>query len=158
DAISDWSIRSAAMDRSLGIMKQELGGNFDEVPAGRVHVLRDGRVGKFGWKAQFATLEEFVAAACAMELGLSNPLKSQQVPRKHHDDAEAAKDLTRAQLTAMVRFTAQLPSPVREVSDRLAPQCAMGEALFTEIGCARCHTPDIGGVKGVYSDFCLYNI
>lgn len=158
DAISDWTIRSAAMDRSLGIMKQELGGNFDEVPAGRVHVLRDGRVGKFGWKAQFATLEEFVAAACAMELGLSNPMKSQQVPRQHRDDSGAHADLTRAQLTAMVRYTAQLPAPVRDVPEKQAPQCALGESVFSEIGCARCHTPDLGSVKGVYSDFCLYNI
>jgi CxxC motif-containing protein (DUF1111 family) len=139
-------------------MKQELGGNFNEVPAGRVRVLRDGRVGKFGWKAQFATLEEFVGAACAMELGLSNPMKAQQVPRKHRDDADAADDLTRAQLTAMVRFTAQLPAPVRNAPDKMAPLCSAGETVFTEIGCARCHTPDLGGVKGVYSDFCLYNI
>ena len=37
-------------------------------------VLPDGRIGKFGWKAQFASLEDFVAAACANEIGLGNPV------------------------------------------------------------------------------------
>jgi CxxC motif-containing protein (DUF1111 family) len=158
DSLSSWAIKSNAMERSFGTMQQELSGDFKGVPAGRVRILADGRVGKFGWKAQFATLEEFVGAACAMELGLSNPIKAQQVPRKHRDDDDAPHDLTRSQLTAMVRFTAQLPAPVRDVPASMAAACAEGEALFSEIGCARCHTPDLGGVKGIYSDLCLYNI
>src|SRR4029077_12683271 len=31
-----------------------------------------------------------------------------------------------------------------------------GKELFNSIGCAACHTPDLGGVKGVYSDFQLH--
>src|SRR5205085_2134309 len=33
-----------------------------------------------------------------------------------------------------------------------------GKALFATIGCAACHTPDLGGVAGVYSDFLLHRI
>jgi CxxC motif-containing protein (DUF1111 family) len=33
-----------------------------------------------------------------------------------------------------------------------------GKKLFELVGCALCHTPDIGGVTGVYSDFMLYDI
>ena len=33
-----------------------------------------------------------------------------------------------------------------------------GEELFQGIGCARCHTPDMGGVAGVYSDFLLHRL
>ncbi len=158
DSVSDWSIRSAAMERTLGNMKRELSLQFDEAPVGRVRRLPGGRVGKFGWKGQFATLEEFVGAACAMELGLSNSHKRQQTPRLHRDDLEAAPDMTDAQLRAMVRYTANLPAPTQRIPAGLASQCAEGEALFTSIGCAACHTPDLGCAKGIYTDFCLYTL
>ena len=45
----------------------------ETAPVGRAHRLADGRIGRFGWKAQTASLSEFVQAACANELGLSNP-------------------------------------------------------------------------------------
>src|SRR5262249_14840396 len=42
-------------------------GESDSAPVGRVHRLPNGRVGRFGWKAQTARLSEFVQAACANE-------------------------------------------------------------------------------------------
>jgi len=33
-----------------------------------------------------------------------------------------------------------------------------GKALFDSIGCASCHTENLGGVKGVYSDLLLHPI
>ena len=158
DEVSDFSIRSASMSKTMSAIGSELALKFDSVPVGRVRMLPGGRVGKFGWKGQFATLEEFVGAACAMEMGLSNSKKPQQVPRQHRDDPSARYDMTDAQLTAMVRFTAQLPVPVRSVSANDADECAEGEALFTDIGCARCHTPDVGCAKDVFTDFCLYKL
>ena len=41
---------------------------------GPVNVLSDGRLGKFGWKAQFATLVEFMGDALTHEMGVTNPL------------------------------------------------------------------------------------
>src|SRR4029450_4621498 len=41
---------------------------------GRLNRLADGRVGRFGWKAQTATLVEFMAEAFRDEIGLTNPL------------------------------------------------------------------------------------
>ena len=40
---------------------------------GRVSRLADGRIGRFGWKGQMASLEDFVLTACAVELGLEVP-------------------------------------------------------------------------------------
>jgi mono/diheme cytochrome c family protein len=40
---------------------------------GRSPVLDDGRIGRFGWKCQTATLAEFNENACAVELGLATP-------------------------------------------------------------------------------------
>ena len=33
-----------------------------------------------------------------------------------------------------------------------------GKQVFGAVGCADCHTPDLGGVQGIYSDFRLYEI
>jgi mono/diheme cytochrome c family protein len=160
DDISDWSIRTANFSRRTANVAAELGGEFDRTPAGRVRILPDGRVGKFGWKAQFATLEEFVATACAVEVGLSNPYRSQDVPHEHRPDDEAAPDMTSRQLDELVAFCALLEAPGRCVpaDAAVAQVVARGEELFTTIGCADCHTPEMGGVEEIYSDFCLHMV
>jgi len=62
DRISPRAITHSLLSQSLATAAKEFQLDFGSVPAGRVRVLADGRIGKFGWKAQFATLEEFVAA------------------------------------------------------------------------------------------------
>src|SRR5262249_46591782 len=52
----------------------------ESVPVGRASRLPGGRVGRFGWKAQTASLADFVRAACANELGLGNPGQAQPAP------------------------------------------------------------------------------
>jgi CxxC motif-containing protein (DUF1111 family) len=37
-------------------------------------------------------------------------------------------------------------------------QARHGEELFSTVGCAECHTPNLGSVKGVYSDLRLYDL
>ena len=127
---------------------------------GRPRVLPDGRVGKFGWKAQFATLEEFVAAACANELGLGNPRMEQARPMVCLAYPQVERDLTDAQFRSLVAFVDTLPRPVEAAPadpDRRR-RSERGKALFRQIGCAVCHTPDMGGVEGVYSDFLLHRL
>jgi CxxC motif-containing protein (DUF1111 family) len=125
-----------------------------------VRYLPDGRVGKFGWKAQFATLEEFVATACAVEVGLSNPLRQQDRAHEHRPDTDAAPDMTPRQLDSLVAFCTLLDAPRRDVptDPAAAAHLARGEELFASVGCTDCHVPDLGGVRGVYSDFCLHSI
>ena len=43
-------------------------------------------------------------------------------------------------------------------SPRMPSSVEQGKSVFTGIGCAACHTPDLGGVTGVYSDFLLHRI
>jgi len=52
----------------------------ENVPVGRALRLANGRVGRFGWKAQMSNLSDFVQAACANELGLGNPGQAQPTP------------------------------------------------------------------------------
>jgi mono/diheme cytochrome c family protein len=159
DRISAKAISNNFMSQGVANLGKEFHLDFSSVPAGRVRVLPDGRVGKFGWKAQFATLEEFVAAACANELGLGTPLREQVKPFGH-DGYTAPPDLDRKQFKALVAFVDTLPRPaeVPPAEPAKRESAAHGKELFTSVGCAVCHTPEIGGVAGVYSDFVLHTV
>ena len=128
--------------------------------AGRVRILPNGRVGKFGWKAQFATLEEFVAGACANEIGLGTPLTDQAKPLGKPGYWVGRADLDRAQLTALRGFVDGLPRPVQIAPDDEWEQvrAERGESVFRKVGCAACHTPDMDGIQGIYSDFLLHQL
>lgn len=160
DGISGTAIKNARRWRMLHAIGHELQGEFSDIPVGRARILPDGRVGKFGWKAQFATLEEFVAAACAVEVGLTNPLRSQDLPGQHEADNDAGLDLDKSQFNALVQFCSALPVPreLTSLADANSSQIEHGRMLFSKIGCAACHTPEVDGVEGVYSDFLLYTL
>jgi CxxC motif-containing protein (DUF1111 family) len=160
DRISGKSILHQSRRKSFGAIGRELVGDLGGVSPGRPRILADGRIGKFGWKAQFATLEEFVASACANELGLGNPLMEQAKPWAHVSYSKVQPDLDKTQFRALVEFVDTLPRPTevmasdaneRSLSER-------GKLLFEQVGCAACHAPEIGGVAGIYSDFLLHRV
>jgi di-heme oxidoreductase (putative peroxidase) len=160
DRISTQSIRHNFQQRSVAQITRELDSDFGGVPAGRLPSLPDGRLGKFGWKAQAASLREFVANACAVEVGLGNPLKEQARPLGSKSMSRVEPDLDDDQFRALVSFVETLPRPVQVLpADPIERNRALeGERLFKHIGCAACHTPSPGGVEGVYSDFLLYDL
>lgn len=159
DEISGWSIRGQAWGRGVKSVGQELHGKFDGT-MGKVRVLPDGRVGKFGWKAQFATLEEFVATACAVEVGLSNSYRRQDAPGEHAPDADAELDMTSRQLHALVTFcrTRDRPQQIMPETNNAVAVVMHGEDMFKSVGCADCHVPNLGDIEGIYSDLCLYEV
>jgi CxxC motif-containing protein (DUF1111 family) len=158
DRISGKAITYNMMNRLVKGTVKELNHDFSDTVGGRVRMLSGGRVGKFGWKAQFATLEEFVAAACANELGLGTPMTTQAVSVAAKDAPEVNADLDRRQFGALVAFVETLPKPVEAepASPAEADAAARGKGLFGSVGCALCHVPDLGGVTGVYSDLLLH--
>ena len=160
DELSTGSISRSRYGRVIDAVAKELELDFSRTTPGRLRTLPDGRVGKFGWKGQFATLEEFVAAACAVEMGLTNPLRAQNKPGTFTEDESAKLDMSQEQFDALLAFVAELPPP-RQVlpTDSTARAAALhGEQVFESVGCADCHVPDLGGVEGVYSDFCLHRV
>jgi CxxC motif-containing protein (DUF1111 family) len=160
DRIAGKTIRHLSMKTGAALVGRELNGHLDGVGAGRVHILPDGRVGKFGWKAQFATLQEFVAAACANEIGLGNPGMPQARPMGCLSYPNVEDDLTQAQFRALVAFVDTLPRPTEAIpiDQDQRERAERGRQLFRQIGCADCHIPDVGGVEGVYSDFLLHRM
>jgi CxxC motif-containing protein (DUF1111 family) len=132
----------------------------DDFPVGRAIRLSEGHVGKFGWKAHVGSLGEFVRVACANELGLGNPAQAQPVSLSKMGYRPRGLDLTNEQCDQITAFVASLPQPKEIVpeSPHEARRAASGKALFGSIGCADCHSPDLGGVKGIYSDLLLHRM
>jgi CxxC motif-containing protein (DUF1111 family) len=132
----------------------------DSAPVGRALRLPDGRVGRFGWKAQSASLSDFVQAACANELGLGNPGQAQPRPLGKPDYQAPGLDLTLEQCNQMTAFIGSLPRPEQRLPDEPAAKekARAGQKLFHNVGCANCHTPDVGSAEGVYSDLLLHHM
>lgn len=132
---------------------------FPEV-SGRVSRLEGGRVGRFGWKAQESTLDGFVRTACAVELGLHVPGRPQSGLPSKPDRRAPGYDLREEEVTALISYLAELPRPV-ERRPSSGPELMLveeGEAHFRDIGCAACHAPTLGEVKGLYSDLLLHDM
>ena len=127
---------------------------------GRVAHATAGVVGRFGWKAQTATLRDFVLSACANELGLEVPGHHQGTSPLAPFEAAKGLDLTAEECDALVAYVRNLPSPavVEPSGPRESVDVGAGRQIFTGIGCAECHTPSLGSVDGIYSDLLLHDM
>src|SRR5262249_20997910 len=127
---------------------------------GRVARLKDGRAGRFGWKASVASLREFTLQACSSELGLEVPGFARAAPPWKSDYKAPGIDLTREQCDTLTGFVASLPRPgVRPAdSTEQAGEIEQGRKLFASTGCAACHRPKLGDVDGIYSDLLLHDM
>jgi CxxC motif-containing protein (DUF1111 family) len=68
-------------------------------------------------------------------------------------------DLTAQQCDQLTAFCASLPRPAERLPQGVsAEQAAAGKKLFTTVGCADCHTPNLGSVDGIYSDLLLHRM
>jgi CxxC motif-containing protein (DUF1111 family) len=158
DGIPDRALLDTAAHRDAG---------FPEIK-GRVSRLGDGRTGRFGWKGQVATLDDFVRAACANELGLELPGRHQAslTPAKEFDPKALKPDMEERDVRLLVGFVRALPRPGFRVPVKVATlgigphgiDPARGRAAFDRIGCAACHTPKLGEVDGLYSDLLLHDL
>lgn len=127
---------------------------------GRMAHLKDGRAGRFGWKASVASLHEFTLQACSSELGLEVPGFARAAPPWKSDYKAPGIDLTREQCDTLTRFVASLPRPGVRPADSTEQAGAIerGRQLFTSVGCAVCHRPKLGDVEGIYSDLLLHDM
>jgi mono/diheme cytochrome c family protein len=134
--------------------------------AGRPNLVRDGqgheRVGRYGWKADSATLEQFVADAFRNELGITSPLAPADLISPIDLDCggrpAAAWDADGETIRAVAAYLASLPA----LTPRLQALNPAGRLLFSSTGCADCHTPALRTATGaevpLYSDLLLHDM
>jgi CxxC motif-containing protein (DUF1111 family) len=120
------------------------------------------RVGRFGWKAEIADLDRFVAEALRSEHGITSPLAPDELiapaaPGTERcagqgDDPEDDGSL----LLPLAAFVRSLPAPKSEASTS-----EQGDLLFAQAGCAACHVPALsldGQQVRLYSDLLLHDL
>jgi CxxC motif-containing protein (DUF1111 family) len=127
--------------------------------------------GWYGWRSQIASLDGFVRSACAIEMGLSvpgfeepeNPVAAvtlkEATGKKGRKPKARSYDLTDEQCTSLTSFVRSLPRPQEmEETDYRQAIHARGKTLFSRVGCADCHAPDLGRLKGLYSDMLVHDM
>ena len=152
--------------------------------SGRLQVVRDldgrRRLGRFGWKAENASIRDQAAHAFLADLGMSTPL----LDRPHGDCTAAQADClalaTGAQeklgrseapdpiLDLVTHYSRHLAVPARRKSG--SPDVLKGKELFYAAGCISCHRPKFltaadapdeafrGQLIWPYSDFLLHDM
>jgi CxxC motif-containing protein (DUF1111 family) len=135
---------------------------FAEFPEirGRANHLKDGGLGRFGWKAETPSLHEFVLSACANELGLEVPGHHQASSPLDPDAKPNGLDLTQEECDALVAHVRHLPVPTgrRPAGLRESQTVAEGRSLFESAGCLTCHQARLGDIDGIYSDLLLHDM
>ena len=116
-------------------------------------------VGRFGWKAQVPHLADFVRDALGGELGLTSADDGRGFALTGDADAQADPEIDDAGVADMAFFLANLAAPRRTGS--LDPEVLRGELLFAQVGCAKCHVPELPGRDGpvpLFSDLLLHDV
>jgi CxxC motif-containing protein (DUF1111 family) len=123
--------------------------------SGRAAVVTDvatgrRRVGRFGWKAQIATLLTFAGDAYTNEMGITNDLfphepyggisEEQMRQCDRVRDPEDALD-PRTGKRAIDNFEAFMKLLAPLSRGQITDEARAGEQIFTAIGCASCHVP-----------------
>jgi len=115
--------------------------NHDGI-SGRVHRTADGRIGRFGRKAQAATLREFNSEAFVMEMGVTSPGNPTEQtggnPLPVGVDPTPEPEVTQDEFDAADGFV-RLLAPPKPLS--LDFTGLIGRVVFSNIGCASCHVP-----------------
>jgi CxxC motif-containing protein (DUF1111 family) len=172
----------AIPDETLLALEDPVDRNRDGV-SGRVAIVVDvetgrRRVGRFGWKAQHATLVAFGADAYRNEMGITNDLFGQELavgvsaermracdPIPEPEDRRDPRTGRRG-IDNFASFMRLLAPPERgSVDDTVRA----GEAIFGAVGCASCHVPALrtgpstnplfdDRVVPLYSDLLLHDV
>jgi CxxC motif-containing protein (DUF1111 family) len=101
-------------------------------------------IGRFGLKANVATLRQQIAGAFIGDMGITSSLHPKenctaaQIACKQSPSARRP-ELTDAQLDAVLDYLRLLQVPARRNADD--PMVRQGEQTFIAIGCAACHVP-----------------
>jgi CxxC motif-containing protein (DUF1111 family) len=104
------------------------------------------RIGRFGWKAEHASVLSFSADAYLNEMGVTSALRPTDVTSlcdtvPDPEDQPDAKGYTDIQRFA--RFIRATKVPPRDARLAATPEARNGSALFETIGCAVCHAPTL---------------
>jgi CxxC motif-containing protein (DUF1111 family) len=162
-------VAAAQATRSDGISGRINRVRYDAAlnPGGGFHQLtpgQEGVIGRFGLKASRPTLDDFVARAFLLDIGLTSPLRPDELPSPEEgDDEKPGVDLDMETLRITTSYVRMLAIPGRGEGS------ARGRELFEQVKCSVCHVPSLRTRKDypiaqladidapVYTDFLLHD-
>jgi formylglycine-generating enzyme required for sulfatase activity/CxxC motif-containing protein (DUF1111 family)/subtilisin-like proprotein convertase family protein len=173
----------AISDASIIALEDPNDANGDGISgrAHRVATLEDPtgaqRIGRFGWKAQIATVLSFSGDAARNEMGLTNSVVPTETAPNGNAvllaDCDSVPEIEDQPNQFGVTFVAGVTAFQRYLGPPpQSPRSGMaGEAIFNSVGCVKCHTaqfltPNDPALEGairnkairVYSDFLLHDM
>jgi CxxC motif-containing protein (DUF1111 family) len=141
----------------------------DYVPASAPGAVARTALGRFGRKAQTATLLEQVVEAYHQDMGITSdfrPTENVNLKAPLAEDVAVDPEVSVATVDAVVHYVRSLSPPAPGAD---TPTRRTGAALFASVGCALCHTPTFTtGPSAItalanrrieaYSDFLLHDM
>ena len=167
----------AVPDATLATLARANGGIALKVPI--LEAPGAGAIGRFGWKAQHASLLSFSADAYLNELGITNRLLPNEITTVCQPEGVRQPNDQSNDIEKFAQFTRATKAPPRDEVLAALPEAKIGERTFRRIGCERCHvstlttaptgrkingeTFTIPGALGnktfhPFSDFLLHNV
>lgn len=139
DAVSDQYLQDLAAQSA----SQGGAGRVNQVWSSKAQAPK---VGRFGFKANTATLREQIAAAFIGDMGITSSLHSERPCTSVQTACQQAvsggePELSDQQLDDLSFYLAHLAVPERRNPEH--PQVQQGEQLFNVLGCASCHRPQL---------------
>jgi CxxC motif-containing protein (DUF1111 family) len=102
------------------------------------------RIGRFGWKAQQASLVSFSADAYLNEMGITSPLQpTENTSNGKPVDDDGVLDDEGVDVELFALFMRSTKAPARYAVLASTPDAIAGSALFSQVGCNVCHTRQI---------------
>ena len=126
---------------------------------GRISRLEDGRIGRFGWKADIPSLREFVRDALSNELGQTVPFESDFT--FGFTPLDSPPDRSIAHIDALTFFLENLAPPPSSLSSLPGEEPHPGKEHFHALQCSVCHIPELATPAGparAYTDLLLHDI
>src|SRR5262249_37175176 len=140
EAVADETLKALA-ERQCRETKGRICGLALAVPV--LEVPGQKAIGRFGWKAQQASLLSFSADAYLNEMGITSRLLPDEFttlcdPTADPEDKTDEKDGL-ADIDRFARFVRATKAPPRDAKLAQTEDAIKGSALFDSIGCATCH-------------------
>ncbi len=143
--------------------------------SGRPGLTPDGRLGRFGWRADEVDIRTAATGAFALDLGLSTTDRPDpagdctdaqpacRAARTGRDAISGAVEVSDPLVAVLVSYVAGLePASGARASVGVPDAATRGAALFAVTGCAACHRPALAGRDGrpqtLYSDLLLHDM
>lgn len=97
-----------------------------------------GRIGRFGMKAQKATLQTMTSQAFSWQMGIATPNQPEEPLPNRSPNRMPRGEISQATVDDLVAYQRFLGAPPRGPIDS---RVRAGERAFARVGCVHCHTP-----------------